>query len=131
MGKGRSVAPSSPVKLFFLQSQLLKQEITSLAAAAGLVLVLRDAGERPEGTGTHASGLQAMFDPLIAAVALDHLAVGGPVARRTEGASHGTALAADAVGVVIDGKAGFRILAEAAHRASRNAGGVRAVHACS
>ena len=97
--------------LLFTQAKLVDEDVAALDAAAGLVLLLGDAGEGAEGAGADAGGLHAVLHPLVAAVALDHLAVGGAVAGRAEGAGHGAALAADAVGVVVHGKAGLRVLA--------------------
>lgn len=114
--------------LFFAQMQLINDGTAGLTAAAGLVFLLRNAGKRAEGTGAYAGWLQAILYSFVAAVALDHLAVGGPIAGSTERTGHGTALAANTVGIVVDREPGLRVLADAAHRAGCNAGRIIAVH---
>ena len=62
------------------------------------------------------------------AIALDHLIV-RIERRRPHRTSHSAAMAADAVGVIVDGQVGDGVLAQDAHRAALNAGSIITVHA--
>ena len=110
--------------------ELIDQYIARLLAAASSEFVLRHAGQRTKCAGLYTGRFKAVFHPDIASVTFDHFSVGLAVARCAEGAGHGTAFAADTVGIVVDGESRFRILAQAPHRAGWNARRIHAMHTC-
>ena len=64
-----------------------------------------------------------MLHPFGAAITFFQPAVPAKT-RRAEWAGHGTAVAADAVGVVVNGKAGLLILSQAVAGTCRDTGGI-------
>ena len=109
---------------------MVDQRIACLTTDTSLILLFGDASQSAEGAGTDTGRLHTVLYPLIAAVALYHLAIGVPIPGGSKGAGHGTAFAADTVGIVVDGESRFRILAQAPHRAGWNARPIHAMHTC-
>ena len=67
--------------------------------------------------------------PFIAAVTFNHFPVRNTVSGGAEGTGHGAAFTADTVGIIINSKTCFRILAQASCRTGVYAGSVRTVQA--
>ena len=70
-----------------------------------------------------------MPHPFIAAVTFNHFPVRNTVSGGAEGTGYGAAFTADTVGIIINSKPCFRILAQASCRTGVYAGSVRTVHA--
>ena len=98
----------------FIKVKLTYKYTTCLGAATCHVFFFGYAVQSTKGAGSDACRFKIGFYPFIAAVALDHLAVGNPVSGGAEGTRHCTAPAAYAVCVVIYRKTGLGILAYAA-----------------
>lgn len=108
---------------------LVDKEAASFIASAFSVFLFRDTGQCAESAGPDTCRLKPVFYPFVAAVTLDHLPVGGTVSGSAEGTCHSAALAADAIGVVVDRETGIRILGKASGRTGGDAWSIRAMHA--
>lgn len=93
-----------------------------------VVFFFRYHTQSASGANSDASWLHAELQTDIAAIALLHFPL-GVEGRGSEGTCHRTTVAADTVGIVVDGQTGSGILTEALHRASCDARSIIAMHA--